>query len=606
MLQAVSWFNRITLCLILLSLTVHAGLRIVTTTSENSDVEGSFAYTLENAPSGDTIIFEIPDSNEIEVDRTVILSKDLTILGRNRITDEIMTLNHVSLHVDSGRVQVSDLVFSGMFEGSDPVLQSKGAFTIVSLNNVEIIGSYYYDYDNMIYPAIMNKDSATVNLFACTIRGCLGGGVGNDKGIMNIENSVIKDNTSYSYEMGGIGNSKGVMTIRNSTISQNRIGRRGYEGGWTGGAGISNHNGILSVFNSTISANSVSNALTWSIYDPSAAAFGGGIMNYQAPNCSMPAVLSIFNSTISGNSAFSSSKLRNVTAEVYGGGAYLDGRSYVTNCTFFNNEVQGQENYRAYGPEIYLKREARLFNNIISTEYREYSVASVDKLIGIGNYTSDKKDKLYVIDSAIIKNGFASYEMFGSDSVFLGNNGGITHTVALGSESHMVGRGVRTGYYSKDTVFNGLSAELHIPVYFSGENWISAENEILGSDTEIMELTSDQRGITRSEQPCVGAFELSEDDLVDIASGTFLHTKPGFESDIKGGKLHITVRSQSEFRLELFSLSGRKIYTSVHSLVPAKNSITLPYIAQGAAVCRLISSQGVMTKRIISVQNSEY
>ncbi len=579
----------------------------VINTSQSEDVEGAFAYTLMNAESGDTVFFDVPDTNTIDVGKEITLSKDLVIGGINKATGERMTIKYVSLEIDGGTVNIRDLFFHEMMYGRYSVFKILNPSTKVFFENVEIKGSYFYDNDYSVSPAIRVYSGATLNLFNCAVSNCSGGGLSSNFGRVKIENSLFENNSSYSSVIGGVRNSYGDMLIINSTIRGNRIWRPGYSGGMAGGAGVANYDGIVTIFNSTISDNSARNSLTWSITSPSVKTFGGGILNNQS-NYNKLSICSIFNTTVSGNSAYGSSKLRDVKANVSGGGAYLKGTAYVTNCTFFNNEVTGGENFFSDGPELYYFSNGFLSNNIIAKSKLYYaSISGSQFLNGINNFSNDSLGRLRISDTSVVSVGFSDYDLFGQDSVKLDDNGGPTQTISLSQEALANGQGCRTGFYSIDTVIsnsiNSIDATVYMPVYFNGENWISGQtSNPVNPDISIEEITSDQRGMTRKDPPSVGAFEFTKEDLVSVAPKVSPADKQGFDGYIRNRVFHLTVPSSMRARIQIFTLAGRLVYRSDAELKYGKNLISLPVIC-GAAVCRVSTPQGVVTKKMISVKD---
>jgi len=158
------------------------------------------------------------------------------------------------------------------------------------------------------------NSGVTLNLNRLTVAdgsAIYGGGIYNEGGTLNVNNSTFSGNTAggagfNSKGGGGIYNSRyGTLTVSNSTFSGNSAGD------YSGGGGIDNYIGTVSVNNSTFSGNS--------------AIRGGGIH-------SVFGTLTVSNSTFSGNStgAFVGN----------GGGITLDGGTLtVNNSTFSGNSA---------------------------------------------------------------------------------------------------------------------------------------------------------------------------------------------------------------------------------------------------------------------------
>lgn len=157
-----------------------------------------------------------------------------------------------------------------------------------------------------------------------------GGGIYNNGGTININNTTISNN-SASLQGGGIYNKSGNVTMDNVNISENLASFGGgidnYYGGTLilnkstisensassyYGGGISNLGGSVTLNNTTVSSNSVSS-------------YGGGIYNNGFPD--KIGLVTMNNATISNNSAGS-----------YGGGIYNGGDGDV----FIMNSILGE------------------------------------------------------------------------------------------------------------------------------------------------------------------------------------------------------------------------------------------------------------------------
>ncbi len=129
----------------------------------------------------------------------------------------------------------------------------------------------------------------------------LGGGIYNERGDINLDNSELVNNGNNQVDQGGgIYNFDGNITIDNSTISGNQATEANRRGG-----GIYNELGTVNIANSTLSDNS--------------APWGGGVYNLLGG-------VTIDNSTVSGNMA-----LGDPAPGFRGGGVYNDGGTVDVN-----------------------------------------------------------------------------------------------------------------------------------------------------------------------------------------------------------------------------------------------------------------------------------
>ncbi len=158
-----------------------------------------------------------------------------------------------------------------------------------------------------------------------------GGGILN-RGILNLNDSIVSGNVGYG---GGIYNGgNGKLTVTNSTVNGNTS--IGFLGGGSGG-GILNE-GKLSLTKSTVSGNTatsqgggISNSgsstlISCTVSGNTVDGNGGGVSNSGS--------LTLTNTTVSDNDAFRSCCIGDVS---YGGGIINAGSSTLTNCTVSGN-----------------------------------------------------------------------------------------------------------------------------------------------------------------------------------------------------------------------------------------------------------------------------
>lgn len=237
-------------------------------------------------------------------------------------------------------------------------------------------------------------------------------------GTVSISGMTIQHGNGGS-DMGGAINNSGTLTLSDSTVSSSTAAY---------GGGIFNYNGTMTIRNSTISGNSASSN-------------GGGIAN--------AATLLVSNSTIAGN-----------TATNRGGGLYNYGTATIGNITFSSNSaVDGGGLFNLAG-----------------------SILTLGSTITAGNTGTstgpDVNGAISSLGSNLIGDSGGASGLIGTDQQNvnpllnpLGNNGGLTQTMALQA---------------------GSLAQAH-------------GNCALGSPA--VPVATDQRGVSRNATCDVGAYE---------------------------------------------------------------------------------------------------
>jgi uncharacterized repeat protein (TIGR01451 family) len=243
----------------------------ITVTNSNDDGSGSLRQAITNICSGGTITFA--------GNYTIHLASQLTI-GKNMTIDgagHSVTVSGDTDNDGTGNVRVFYVNF-GSTVNLNSLIISKG----VADYGGGIISNGTLDINN----SIVLDNSASED----------GGGVLNaTSAVLTITNSTFSENNAFN---GGGFENNGTTTISNSTFSGNSTS-------W-GGGGIDNYHGTLTITNSTFSGN---NAL-----------WGGGVFNNRG-------TITISNSTFSGNST------------VWGGGGIrnYDGTLTLRNTIVANN-----------------------------------------------------------------------------------------------------------------------------------------------------------------------------------------------------------------------------------------------------------------------------
>ena len=275
---------------------------------------------------------------------------------------------------------------------------------------------------------VMSVLSGSVRLNALTITGgnvqASGGGI-YSAGTLTITNSVIADNRAFVG--AGIYNDRGTVTIALSTIRGNRVSLAAK------GGGIASEAGVVDVSDSTIEGN-------W-------ADQGGGIFGAHGT------VFNIARSTFHGNVSFQ-----------LPGGA-LSGSSIdvnITNSTFYDNRVEagvGSGTEPPRGGALWIFEGSVNITN--STFYKNVATRGLSIVLDgpLGSYRGTVRNTivadLFGCDSDGVAldvdlsnltldrfcNGGVDVPLESLDLADLADNGGPTHTVAIGANSLAIGRG---------------------------------------------------------------------------------------------------------------------------------------------------------------------
>jgi hypothetical protein len=543
-----------------------AGRQTVTTIKDS--IAGSFRNAINQAAPGDTVYFNLPVADSTIIPSTqLVINKDLTVLGRNRSNNNSMTIKSVGegFIITDGKVLLSNLCIrnNGWVVHNGGVISIAGSTTEVTLDSVRITGGQFLNDGGGIYNSL-----ATIKLNACTISGnaqsntggafCCsyagqGGGIYNYRGNVTVTNSIITQN--YASNGGGIYNDCGTLTITNSTIDHNSASIGGSQDGTSYGGGIFNYIGNLLIFNSTITNNSCTTYPTWSLTNLSAKALGGGV-------CNLLGLMSIVNSTICCNNSYAACKNNLCYGSAQGGGIYSGDGGFI-------------DEHGAIGNLIYTTvfgDTARNGNGLImggsgglSASEHSYGLNNIfignaggDGVVRAGrkNYVGDN---VYV-DTSVGESNWINKEVFGKDTVKLADNGGPTKTIALYRNATARGEGVRCGYFFYDTLFDTTYYKKKVttikPVYFNGADWIYvATKSPVPAATHIIEITTDQRGFTRPDPPCIGAYEFGQMPIAIKNNGKIITSGSGIKFIDFHGK-HLTA---------LFPVAGAYVITVFNS-----------------------------------------
>ena len=455
--------------------------------------KGTLAYILNRISEGDTIKFDVAERDTLRLGSEIVITKGISLLGRNAATgNRICIIGNPRVFILSGGAfNLTDMALLGDYyqPGQDydgGVVKISGPGTRVNMDSVDVM----YGMAWARGAGILNE-YATVhiahakiasNTFGYSSNDGEGGGIYNLQGRITVSHSILSANRSS--EGGGIFNDQGFVAIDGTVITDNHLFSGGSSAGYSAGGGIYN-SGRMSIANSTISDNVAEAKVTWTVFNGDAYAYGGGIYN--------EGIVSLSNCTISGNSAPASTVANNANAYQEGGGISNRNKGivYLANSTIAFND---QDGIRTDGGTAFA------INTIISGN-KGYGWKGQRR--GLGNLL-DTCDFCSAADSGFAITGSNSAKIFGDPKAMLGENGGPTQTIPLSSACLAVGRGLRAGPISWDT----LSDTLFKPVYFSDSKWYQVDaRQPVPAGVKVAELELDQRGIKRGDPPSIGAYE---------------------------------------------------------------------------------------------------
>jgi hypothetical protein len=468
----------------------------------------------------------------------------------------------------------------------------------------------------------------------------LGGGMYCVKGKVDISGCTFIHNVSRGFG-GGIYNENADLKLANSTISNNYSSfyhtskslpafSSSPQGTGKGG-GIYNVSGRLSVKGCSIDSN-FSKAVADNVVNAgndlvtfSYSAYGGGIYNADGP-------VMIENSTVSNNasivSATTGSSIVGLKSESYGGGIYNQtGSLTILNSTLSNNKVSSYAYTLSWSTRNEIQSGGAVCNisgtlmgvcatvagnsdGIVGTSGLCYFLNSiivnntgndfvwhdtsraVHTLLGSGQFTHAES----------CSTGVGAAVVFPGPTPVLGYHSGTTKTLSLGSSSSIAFKaGIRAAMYVKETIFNTKYSRTDTILsagFFDGKNWLSLETDsVVPSGTAVTEITADQRGVTRANPPCIGAFEYT---AADAPVRYFPAVKRFFQSvSLIRNNLRIEFASTATANITLFDLSGRTLISRSVNAGPGASMIALPSLAPGPYVCRIKSPIGSITKKLI-------
>lgn len=335
------------------------------------------------------------------------------------------------------------------------------------------------------------NDGGGVNLTGSTVSGNSanydGGGLYTQNGFMYLTNCTISHNISasdggglsndgYGYGQVGLDNcsvvnnvansgagilNRGTTTVNNSNVSGNTARENG--------GGIANYSGTLSVTSCTVSSNTANIANNY----PGTDGLGGGIYNYATATVTNTAIF--YNSAgFGGGGIYSDGTLTAINSTIcynatndegWGGGLYNHDVTNLVNCTINLNRAIG------LGGGIFNDYTVNMTNTIVAGNQGDPGQPGYDILCGDYYISSQGYNLIGMTDGS--GTTWANTDLVGTlqlplDPLLgpLGNNGGLTDTMALKRGSPAIKKG-----------------------------------------THISGITTDQRGFPLDSPPDIGAFQ---------------------------------------------------------------------------------------------------
>jgi serine/threonine protein kinase len=384
--------------LMLLALLIPVGLILQqqyappTVTTLKDDAPGSLRQVVANARPGSTILFDSNLKGAIILNKTLVISKDLTLRGPgvNQLTLRGSRDQGYLIYVPHhSTVTISQLTFSDPIKATGTVIQNEGTLT---LDNCHITGNTQVGSGSAGKTdgagggiknngGVLTLQNSIVSHNTVTADTSLGGGIYSNDGALIIKNSQIVDNTVVASGQiaagGGIASANSKITLINTIIARNRA--TGGQNSAVAGGGIQSGKDTITLMNSTITDNTVEGTSTKN------AGAGGGIAN-------IGDTITISNSRISGNAL--------VSENAVAGGAIASFSSQVIidKSTISNNSAIGGNSYGTGGG---------ITNNsgaitITRTTISDNTVQSMQDIASGGGIYSN--GKLAITDSAVSEN----------------------------------------------------------------------------------------------------------------------------------------------------------------------------------------------------------
>lgn len=542
--------------------TTHA--RLLEVTSKSASGTGSLGTTVSSALAGDTVVFNIAGNDTALVQNTITRASDLVLLGPNRATGN------------------RPIICFASTTGSSEVMRINRGKTII--RNVIVCGG------NNVRKG-----------------GCLS--VYDSLSRLEIDSSEIKNGLSY-FRGGAIYLYKATVVISHSTIANNTVRATAYSATATPphsycyGGGICNDSGRLIITYSTLNGNrSRAQSTTANTFDDgsypgcTAYAFGGAIY-------SIDGAVSLVNCTFYQDEADAycwSPISKYMRVESGGGAIYSEGKFgslNLINCTLGENWTSSSwDNYHyssgwAYGSALMsLCRKCFIIGTIIVAHHADFNqgIPTADDF-----YASTDSGTIKLVNSTVsllrgttivqrnVKLGVKPEDLFPSSTPALAFNGGATQTLALGQSSLAIDGGVCTGFFAPDSLLVGTACSVLKPAWFNGTDWISLETDsLVPAVYTVVPVLDDQRGYTRRDPPCIGAYEMGQ---MNATKTGYAQSVGGKRAELRGVIARKDLLAFSpvsgKVKVLLFSMSGRKIAEQTFVSNKGLQHITLDHVLE--------------------------
>ncbi|NEO87811.1 MAG: CHAT domain-containing protein [Spirulina sp. SIO3F2] len=327
-----------------------------------TDRAGGFGVPLA---AGDTITFSLPNSNPIQLNRSIVWSTD-------NITIDGTDTSGANVTVDArGRDRIFEI------NANNATLEN------LTLQNGSISGSG----GGILHTGngLLTLDNATITNNVATVSG---GGIYSANGNVTIHNSTITQNSvvGVSGDGGGLLSLSGDITLTNSTVANNSAADRGggiraFDGNvlldqsnilsnsanggggiFSGGSGSSPTNGIVTLTDSTVAGN-------WSVSQGGGIASGGALTltrSTVASNVSQGNGGGLY--TFNGDITLTDATISSNAAHSSGGGLFAGGAIVTTNATIAFNVADADGDNVGDGGGVFLSslQNHTLINTIIA------------------------------------------------------------------------------------------------------------------------------------------------------------------------------------------------------------------------------------------------
>jgi serine/threonine protein kinase len=416
-----------------------------TVTTLKDDAPGSLRQVIANARPGSTIVFDAGLKGTITLNKTLVLSKDLTIRGPGvnqltlRGTRDQGYLIYVPHHTT---VTIAQVTFSDPTPAIGPVIRNEGTLTLDTCHitgnsqTSKAVGVAVGGGGIMNYGGTLTLQNSIVSHNTVTADQSYGGGIAsfNDstliiKNSQIIENTVIASGQQYAIG-GGIYSENSKITLINSIVARNKV-VGGQNTTYAAGGGIHSRKDTITLMNSTITDNSIEENGN----SVDATGIGGGIATQES-------TITISNSRISGNTIVSKNRA--------GGGAIgtIQSQIIIDKSVIDNNSVTG--NSPASGGA--LLNYGRM--TITSTTISHNKLKSLQAIAFGGGIFSN--NTLAITDSIVSENSTNAFttRVYGATGGGIAMEGTLTlnrTTIALNTANNSKGEALGGGLFAKDT-----------------------------------------------------------------------------------------------------------------------------------------------------------